>query len=123
MVHLGVVEEGDEATVDGHKLKRVVVRSNVGYDTCWRFSSCDVNDWGVEYQTWCDPQRPVDGEGFLHGDFNAPWRGPDRATLILLAKASGRFVEAFLTRAERDNAALDAATATVEGAASALSEA
>lgn len=111
----------ESVVVGGHRLTRCRSKSNVGYYDCWDFSSPVVPD---EYHDGgdkhCDLDRPVDGEGYLHGDFNCAWRGPSRSELIAFASRSSKFVEAFVAKLDCDVVVLDHSIVEVEMATAAV---
>ena len=95
-------------TVDGLRLTRYEGDSNVGTYSGWR--------WRFTREKACDLDRPCGASGYHHGDFHAPWRGPERADLIAFAARAGRFVAAFATRVEAEGQALAAAIGQVQAA-------
>jgi hypothetical protein len=109
------VEVGDEVSLNGYTLALVVHRSNVGHSTDWAFSYDDGEA--------CDPEQPIDGEGYLHGDFHCRWRGPSRDDLIALATRASAYVEAFIASHEAAVLALAQAEGNVSGAKAKLLEA
>jgi hypothetical protein len=113
------VAVGDSVTVEGLTLSRVSQRSNVGWSTEWDFfreaDEDHLSGWS------CDPERPVGGEGYLHGDFSAPWRGPSRRDLLDLARRAPALVEALIAKHERTVSALVTAEAQIATAAALVS--
>lgn len=100
-------EVGDRVTIDGYELARCRAKSNIGEDIYWSFG----ND-----ETACDIERPVGKEGYVHGDFATPWRGPSRAELIAFGARAGRFVEALSRRFQAQIDALKSAEAEANAA-------
>jgi len=106
------VEVGDSVQVDGWELSLRRLRSNVGSVTHWRFA--DDNGTG------CYLDLPFRHDGFLHGDFNVPLRGPWRPEVIAFASRATRFVLAFAARHEAEGRQLDSAIDQVAQAAAQL---
>jgi hypothetical protein len=115
------VEVGDLVTVDGWTLARVLSRSNVGQSEDWDFYPHGADCANLDGRS-CDPDRPVGETGYLHGDFNAPWRGPSRADLLAFAKRAGAFVDALIAKHEKTLATLVAAEQAVQVAAAQIPE-
>jgi hypothetical protein len=110
------VEAGTSVRVEVCTLGFYNAKSNVGWYDGWCFGWTD--EWDCERSV--DIDRPVGGEGYVHGDFSCPWRGPTRANLIAFAARAGRFVDALIAREEKVNAALVTAQAALESAAQTL---
>jgi hypothetical protein len=109
---LDFVEVGTTVIALGlYTLERTSKRTNVGVVRGWTFSS----DGRL-----CDIDQPVNEEGYLHGDFNSPWKGPTRDDLIAFARYAGTFVDALVAHAVADIAALAKAQASVDAAAGKL---
>jgi hypothetical protein len=109
------VEIGTTVTVDGRELRLQRLKSNVGYSDGWAFRL-------REYDLCVLLTQPVDREGYLHGDFNAPWRGPSRGHLIAFAERAALFVAALLALEEKTSTALEVAQSSVESAIVSFSE-
>ena len=103
------VEVGASAEVERYLLTRSRVRSNVGYVDGWMFN--ERRGDGA-----CDLEQPVNGEGYIHGDFYCAWRGPSRDELIAFASRAGRFVESFVKRSEHTVELLQEAQAAIDTA-------
>jgi hypothetical protein len=100
-------EVGTHVEVDGYRLCRGGSRTNIGFSS----------EWYLEHENrFVALERAVDGQGYIHGDFNHPWSGPSRADLVAFAVRAGQFVEALFEREERALVALAAAQSGVEGA-------
>jgi hypothetical protein len=97
---------GTRVSVGGYELRRVRLKSNVGYELMWRF--------GSEGEDEVDLDSPLNVEGYLHGDFHAPYKGPSRRHLIAFAKNAGVFCSALIERQQKENDALEAGLAEVE---------
>jgi hypothetical protein len=92
------------------------VRSNIGSDVCWSaWVGNEEDGYGCS-----DIERPVDFNGYLHGDFNCPVDGPSRQTLIAVGKAAPALVAALVTKTEKTLANLDTALANVNTASATL---
>ena len=83
------------------------MRSNVGYERFWRFEQHDES---------CMLDGALNADAYLHGDFSAPYVGPDRADLIAFASRATRFVERLAIQRESDVTTIDAALAKVAAA-------
>jgi hypothetical protein len=110
-------EIGDEATARGATLRRVLIKSNVGTCDYWRLSR---DEGAYECERACLLDYDLDGEGYLHGDFNAPLRGPSRADLLAFATRAEAFLDDLISEREAESAALDAASASIQRAAEAM---
>jgi len=113
------VEVGDRLIAEGYVLSFIRRRTNVGTHTEWRFSRPEDDEWEME----CDLARNVGGEGYVHGDFNAKWRGPTRVELQNFARHARTFVKRLTERFEQQVNALGEAAANVESAKELLAEA
>jgi hypothetical protein len=107
------VELGDSVEVDGATLAYYRVKSDVGYTDFFGFRA-DEDSRRVYLE------RPVNSEGYMHGDFNAPLRGPSRSDLIAFGSRVARFVDALVAKHESVVGALGASIAKVGAAASAI---
>jgi len=93
---------------DGSALYRSALRSNVGEDLVWTY---DAGDRGL---SCTDLERPVDFDGYLHGDFDRPVSGPSRGTLLHFATRAAAFVGQIAADMEEETADLAAAVDSVE---------
>lgn len=110
------VNASDSVTVDGYKLSLCHVRSNVGANDFWIFSSPGgENDWNGS-GTSCYLEKPVNGEGYMHGDFNCAWVGPTREDLLAFASRAERFVGGFVVKFEATIQAIEDAEAAISAA-------
>jgi hypothetical protein len=105
------VEFGAPVRVDSCSLERVTLRSRVGHRNYWKFTDCG-NHWYLD--------DPVGDDGYLHGDFSVPVRGPTRKVLIEFGRTAPRFLQAILRREEAAICDLDEATSGVTRAIAAL---
>lgn len=111
------VQVGESVTVGGWTLAWSRYRTNVAPGNYWSF--CGPNDEDPD-SVWCWLEKQVDGEGYVHGDFNCSWRGPSRQQLIKFATLANQFVGALLAKLTTDNSALDSGVAHIEQAISRL---
>jgi hypothetical protein len=102
------VPVGTRVSVGRYELCRAKLESNVGSDIMWFF--------GQPGEDAVDLESPLDADGYLHGDFDAPYRGPSRHHLIAFAMRAGAFVAEFVARQEKENDELDAGPSEVESA-------
>jgi len=103
-------------TVDGWTLSYHDVRSNVGVRDCWSFR-CSVDNYCT------DLALEVGLDGYLHGDFSEPIKGPSRAHLIAFGTRAEQFVAAIVEKLEASVARLEAAEHGVAAALSTLPKA
>lgn len=106
LTRLERVPDGATVTVRGYTLTRVTGQTKVGsYDGWWLDSAAA--------DCWLD--RPFGEEGYWHGDFNHPWRGPDVTDLLAFADRAEVFVGELLRFVESRADKLQSAIATVKG--------
>lgn len=102
------VDVGESATVDGWTLARASYKSNVAGGDCWTLSRGEYEDTES-----CWLEKPVDGAGYQHRDFNCAWRGPSRSQLLAFAARADKFVAAFAAKLESEAAAIESGAAVV----------
>jgi len=106
-----LVPVGTHVTVGNLTISLHRLNSNVGSDVAWSVCDGPTDDYG---RVDCDDiERPVDFNGFLHGDFHCPVTGPSRKLLIAVGKAAPEIVNALVAKAEATNTSLDTALAGV----------
>lgn len=104
------VQVGTGVEVNGVTLALKRLRSNVGYADFWQLIT-QISEYDMHV---CSLEQPVDGEGYLHGDFHAEWYGPSRGDLVAFATRAQRFVDALIAREQRELANVDGAIETLE---------
>ena len=111
-----LLEVGDRAELGEVAVGRVRQRSNCGHATWIEFSYGHP----VEIPDSCYLDAELGREGYLSGDFSAPYRGPSRKELLLFAEHAGALLAKLAEAISRESAAAESGAAAIESGAAAL---